>query len=93
MNKYCKEFLESITSYRDYWLNLDDEVIEKSCKFTGENPTEYRMNGLIFSLLVMIDGDSSLNNFKHYNLKYGGKTINKDIYLHENIFKFLKNKE
>ena len=93
MNKYCKEFLESIASYRDYWLNLDDEVVEKSCKFTNENSLEYRMNGLIFSLLVMIDGDSSVNNFKHYNLKYGGKTINKDIYLHENIFKFLKNKE
>lgn len=93
MNKYCEEFLESIASYKDYWLNLDDEVVEKSCKFTNENPLEYRMNGLIFSLLVMIDGDSSVNNFKHYNLKYGGKTINKDMYLHENIFKFLKNKE
>lgn len=93
MNKYCEEFLESIASYKDYWLNLDDEVVKKSCKFTNENPLEYRMNGLIFSILVMIDGDCSLNNFKHYDLKYDGKIINKNIYLHDNIFKFLKNKE
>ena len=93
MNKYCEEFLESIASYKDYWLNLDDKVVEKSCKFTGENPLEYRMNGLIFSLLVMIDGDSSLNNFKHYGLKYGSKSINDNILLHDNIIKFLKNKE
>lgn len=93
MNKNCKEFLESIASYKDYWLNLDDEVVEKSCKFTGEEPTEYRMNGLIFSLLVMIDGDSSVNNFKHYNLEYGGQSINKDMNLHDNIIPFLKNKE
>lgn len=93
MNKYCEEFLESIASYKDYWLNLDDEVVKKSCEFANETPIEYRMNGLIFSILVMIDGYSSVNNFKSYNLKYNRKTINKDICLHDNIFKFLKNKE
>lgn len=90
MNKYCKEFLESVAQYRDYWLGLDEETVKKSCEFTGDSPEEYRMNGLIFSIMVLIDGDSSVNDFKHYEIKYGVTSLNKGVYLHENIHKFLK---
>ena len=93
MNKYCKEFLESVAQSKDYWLNLDNDIVEKSCKFVDETPLEYRMNGLIFSIMVLLDGNSSLNNFKTYNIKYGSTSINKDIRLHDNVFEYLKNRE
>lgn len=90
LSKTQKEFLQGLVDAKDYWLHLDDECVEKSCKFCNvKSPTEYRMNGMLHSILTMLDGDSSLNNFKHCDIVVRGKSINKDIELHDKIFEFL----
>ena len=46
-----EKFIQQIKSYRDYWLALEDKTAEEI------------LDGAIFSLLVMIDGYSSVNDF------------------------------
>lgn len=46
-----EKFIQQIKSYRDYWLALENKT------------TKEILDGAIFSLLVMIDGDSSANDF------------------------------
>lgn len=91
LNKEAQELLEAIVGCKNYWLNLDDKIVEQSIKFCGDNetPTEYRMNGLIHSICTLLDGDSSANDFKRYKIVSGRKHINKDIDLHSNIFDFI----
>ena len=50
MNKQ-EQFIEQIKDIKNYWLSLPGKT------------TEEVVDGVLFSLLVMIDGDSSANNF------------------------------
>lgn len=68
--KLKKEFLKSVRESVRYWQEV---------KLTDNDTIEHRLNGLAFSILVLIDGDSSLNNFKHYNISYGGTVINDEF--------------
>ena len=84
-----KQLLEHFAMVRDYWVNLPKEQIVLE---NGKTETEYRMNGLIFSILCLFDGvsDSPLNftpirlvsgNFPKVQ---GGTIINKgDTELHD----------
>lgn len=47
----AKEFIESLYKIKNYWLSVEDTT------------KEYVAHGIIFSILVMIDGDSSDNDF------------------------------
>lgn len=70
-----KELLQAIADLRDYWLGVakNQDYDQKTL-----------VNGVIFSILVMIDGDSSANDFNHISLIERGKTINKaSVALHE----------
>jgi hypothetical protein len=49
-----EEFIEQLKSIRDYWLSLPKE-----------RSTKEIVDGVLFSLLVMFDGDSGMNDF-HY---------------------------
>jgi len=52
-----KEFLLALSDIADYW--------EKCPIATPETDNIHtRINGAIFSILVLIDGDSSLNDFR-----------------------------
>ena len=51
MNKQ-EQFIEQIKTIKDYWLRQPNLT------------TEDTIDGVLFSLLVMIDGDSSANNFR-----------------------------
>ena len=51
MNKQ-EQFIEQIKDIKDYWLRQPNLT------------TEDTIDGVLFSLLVMIDGDSSANNFR-----------------------------
>ena len=67
-----KEFIEQIKSIKDYWLSLPNKT------------TEEVVDGVLFSLLVMIDGDSGMNDF--HPLKIIDTTDGQRIdcgYLHE----------
>ena len=50
MNKQ-EQFIKQIKGIKDYWLRQPNLT------------TEDTVDGVLFSLLVMIDGDSSANNF------------------------------
>lgn len=50
MNKQ-EEFIKQIKRIKNYWISLPDKT------------TEEVVDGVLFSLLVMIDGDSSVNDF------------------------------
>ena len=71
MNEHEK-FIQQIKSDRDYWLRQPGKT------------TEEVVDGVIFSLLVMIDGDSSTNDFHRLKITdtYSGKQIDCG-YLHE----------
>lgn len=67
-----KEFIEQIKTIKDYWLSLPDKTKEEA------------VDGVLFSLLVMIDGDSGINDF--HSLKIIDTTDKKRIdcgHLHE----------
>lgn len=49
------EFIEQLCHLKNYWLNT-------------QNSEEDKLNGFVFSLLTMIDGDSGMNNFHHLKL-------------------------
>ena len=71
MNKQ-EEFIEQIKGIKNYWLSLPDKT------------TEEVVDGVLFSLLVMIDGDSGMNDF--HTLKIIDTTDEEQIncgYLHE----------
>lgn len=61
---------ESVTALKDYWLSLNKN-------------TEETLDGFIFSLFSMIDGESGSNDFHHLIIKDKGTILNNDNYLHE----------
>ena len=61
---------EAVTDLRDYWLSLNKN-------------TEETLDGFIFSLFSMIDGESGSNDFHHLIIKDEGTILNNDNYLHE----------
>ena len=72
MEEKAKEFIKNLLSYKEYWLGLN---LSK----------EETLDGFIHSLLVMIDGDAGMNNFKSLLLVENktGEIINGDSPLHE----------
>lgn len=68
-----KEFLNGINVCIKYWNELENIS------------TEHKLYGLAHSILTLIDGCSSLNNFKDYELSYNGKVINKNTELHTEL--------
>ena len=46
-----EEFINQLKNIKNYWLSLPDQT------------TEEVVDGVLFSLLVMIDGDSGMNDF------------------------------
>jgi hypothetical protein len=46
-----EQFINQIKDIKNYWLSLPDKT------------TEEVVDGVLFSLLVMIDGDSGMNDF------------------------------
>jgi hypothetical protein len=50
MNKQ-EQFISQLKSIKNYWLSLPDKTKEEV------------VDGVLFSLLVMIDGDSGMNDF------------------------------
>lgn len=61
---------DAVATLRDYWLGLDKN-------------TEETLDGFIFSLFSMIDGESGSNDFHHLIIKDKGTVLNNDNYLHE----------
>ena len=61
---------EAITVLKDYWLSLNKN-------------TEETLDGFIFSLFSMIDGESGGNDFHHLIIKDKSTVLNNDNYLHE----------
>lgn len=72
MEEKAKEFIKNLIDYKNYWLGLN---LSK----------EETLDGFIHSLLVMIDGDAGMNNFKSLLLVENetGEIINGDSPLHE----------
>ena len=62
--------VEAVTDLKDYWLGLNKN-------------TEETLDGFIFSLFSMIDGESGSNDFHHLIIKDKGTILNNDNYLHE----------
>ena len=78
MSKQNKQekFIEQLKGIKDYWISLPDKT------------TEEVVDGVLFSFLVMIDGDSGMNDF--HPLKIIDTTDRKRIdcgYLHEFYFR------
>ena len=46
-----EQFIRQIKDIKNYWLSLPDKTAEEV------------VDGVLFSLLVMIDGDSGMNDF------------------------------
>lgn len=61
---------EAVTVLKDYWLGLNKNA-------------EETLDGFIFSLFSMIDGESGSNDFHHLIIKDKGTVLNNDNYLHE----------
>lgn len=61
---------DAVAVLRDYWLSLN-------------NSTEETLDGFIFSLFSMVDGESGSNDFHHLIIKDKGTILNNDNYLHE----------
>lgn len=83
MDKGLDNFLNGVKSYVEYWANLDKKAVEQGMQATGLTEQQYRCDGLAFSILVMLDGDSSINDFHRYKIFDGQTEINKGINLHE----------
>lgn len=71
-----EKFIAQIKSDRDYWLEQEGKT------------TKEIIDGVLFSLLVMIDGDSATNDFHRIKVidTENGKRIDCG-YLHELYFK------
>ncbi len=50
-NEQQEKFIKSLKTIKNYWLSLPNKTIEEI------------VDGVLFSTLVMIDGDSSVNDF------------------------------
>ncbi len=74
-NKKQMEFIQCLKEIKDYWMSQPDKT------------TEEIVNGVLFSTLVMIDGDSSANDFHalHITDNETGERIDCG-YLHELLF-------
>ena len=57
MNK-SEKFIKQLTEIRDYWLNESRAETAKE-----------KVDGFIFSMLVMFDGDSGANDFHPLEIK------------------------
>lgn len=82
-SKALQVFLDSINDAVDYWSKVD----LKDAHYTKAEEDYQRCSGVAFSILTMIDGDSSTNDFATYNIMRGLDIINKDVALHE-VIKF-----
>lgn len=83
----CQEdtvFLKALSTIASYWANIK---ISPENLTPTENEIEYRINGVIHSILVLIKGNSAANDFHQYQLFYGGKEIGEDSYLPSQYFK------
>ena len=69
-----EEFVKQLMSIRDYWLNESRAETAKE-----------KVDGFIFSMLVMFDGDSGSNDFHPLEIKdlTDGKVIDSIGCLHE----------
>lgn len=54
MNEW--DFIKSLKSIKNYWTSLPDKT------------TDEVVDGVLFSVLVMFDGDSSVNDFHPLNI-------------------------
>lgn len=74
-NKKQEEFIQCLKSIKDYWMSQPDKTPEEI------------VDGVLFSTLVMIDGDSSVNDFHalHITDSETGERIDCG-YLHELLF-------
>ena len=86
-NNSEQEFLQALAHYSIYWANLPSERLYTVGK---ETESEARTNGLIHSILCLLNGDSSANDFKEYTLKLGRTKIGADIYLPTEYFKVFR---
>ena len=68
-----KKFIEQLKDIRDYWLEHSADKTAKDI-----------VDGVLFSTLVMIDGDSGMNDFHSLKIidRHNGKRIDCG-YLHE----------
>lgn len=85
-NKELKTFLNCLHSCVDYWatVKLDKDSIEGMEKH-NETEIRYRLDGLVHSILCLIDGSAGANDFHAYDLKYKGKTFN-NCFMHSIYF-------
>ena len=82
-----KEFLEQLIAIRDYWLTNGRDAQGNKL----EKPEDI-LDGFIFSLCAMIDGESGLNNFNHIMLSnnYSNFKMNEHDWLHEHYHRVLE---
>lgn len=82
-NEELKIFLKCLHGYVDYWAEekLNDKLL-KCLKERGESETHYRLDGLVHSILALIDGVSAANDFHAYDIFYGDEIIN-NCYMHD----------
>ena len=71
-----EQFIEQIKQIKNYWLSQPNQTAEEV------------VDGVLFSLLVMIDGDSGMNDFHPLEIidTADGQQINCG-YLHEFYFR------
>lgn len=67
-----EKFIDNLKAIKKYWITLPDKSAEEVA------------DGIIFSILVMIDGDSGINDFHSLKIidEETGEQINHG-YLHE----------
>lgn len=75
----AKKFLEQLIQIRDYWL-------------ANGKSTEDVLDGFIFSLCAMFDGESGINDFNRVMLSnnYSNFKLNEKDWLHEHYYSVLK---
>lgn len=67
-----EKFVNNLKTIKDYWISLPDKTSEEVA------------DGIIFSILVMIDGDSGTNDFHSLEIKDEESKERIDCgYLHE----------
>ena len=86
LSESSKEFLEQLIEIRNYWLNYGRDAKGNKLK-----KPEDILDGFIFSLCAMIDGESGINNFNHIMLSnnYSNRRINEHDWLHEHYHQVL----
>ena len=92
MNKKEKQLLRCLANIRDYWLSVPKERLLGGKPV--ENESKERINGVIFSILALLDGCNC--EYNHISLVdgyvYDGKTCINDSgdELHANWYKYEK---